>query len=66
MVSQTVGKQNQDETFSVKPLDDFSALPNAAEPFRRDGGGFWVAEKEFIGLFEYIQVCFDPKKLHKN
>lgn len=48
MASQTIKTMNQDETFTVKPLDDFSAIPNIQEPFKRDGLGFWIVEKDFL------------------
>ncbi|CAD8130613.1 unnamed protein product [Paramecium sonneborni] len=54
--------KNTDDSFTVKPLEDFSSVANAQEPFNRGEGGYWVHEKEFLSLFEYIQIAYDPKK----
>lgn len=43
-----------DDSFAVKPLEDFSSIANVQEPFYRGDGGFWVHEKEFLSLFDYI------------
>lgn len=66
MASQTMKNLNADETFTVKPLDDFSALSNIQEPFRREGGGFWVGSRDFMQVFECLQLCYDPKKMTHN
>ncbi|CAD8164435.1 unnamed protein product [Paramecium pentaurelia] len=54
--------KNTDDSFTVKPLEDFSSVNNAQEPFNRGEGGFWVHEKEFLSLFDYIQIAYDPKR----
>lgn len=51
-----------DDSFTVKPLEDFSSIQNAQEPFNRGEGGFWVHQNEFLSLFEYIQIAYDPKR----
>lgn len=61
VVSQTV---KGDDALSVKPLDDFSALSNAQEPFLRGEGGFWIHEKEFTSFFEHLQIAYDPKRFN--
>ncbi|KAM3133078.1 hypothetical protein pb186bvf_014795 [Paramecium bursaria] len=60
VISQNV----KDESFSLKPLEDFSAVANAQEPIQRGEGGFWIHEKEFLQIFDSIQISYDPRRLN--
>ena len=55
-------KQNQDDQFIPKPLDDFSSLNNVIEPQLKSHGGNWVMEKDFTSLFQFVQLYYNPKK----
>lgn len=66
MVSANVKNQQLDDTFNVKPLDDFTSVLNVVEPSKRGKGGFWLLEKDILQSFEYIQVSYDPAKYATN
>lgn len=47
----------------IKPLDDFSLVPNAIDPLNRNEKGVWVKDQDFLASFEYLQIFYDPNKL---
>lgn len=53
----------QGEAVQIKPLEDFSTLPNIKEPMKRGVGGTWILDKDFISCFEYLQIFYNPVKL---
>lgn len=48
---------------TIKPLDDFSAIPNAIDPLNRNEKGVWVKDEDFLASFQYLQIFYDPNKL---
>lgn len=61
--SQQVSSNGGDTTQIIKPLEDFSVLPNIKDPMKRSVGGTWISDKDFSFLFEYLQVFYNPCKL---
>lgn len=57
-----VSKEEKDEMV-IRPLEDFSQLPNIVEPLYRPEKGVWIKDQDFLSSFEYLQVFYDPNKL---
>lgn len=55
--------RNPDESFVMKPLDDFSAVANLKEPLRRAQGGAWLLDNDLTGCFQHFQVFYNQNKL---
>lgn len=51
---------------AVKPLDDFSRLPNHNDPALREVEGQWLKDSDFYGCFEYLQIYYNPTKFSNN
>lgn len=47
----------------IRPLEDFSQLPNVQEPLKRPEKGVWIKDQDFLTSFEFLQVFYDPNKL---
>jgi len=44
-----------EESFIMKPLEDFSSLgKHAIIPVKRGKGGIWLTDADFNGCFEYF------------
>ena len=51
---------------ALKPLDDFSRIPNHNEPVNREVEGQWLKDSDFYGCFEFIQIYYNPTKFAHN
>jgi hypothetical protein len=40
-----------DESFVVKPLEDFSSVQNLQTPKYRVNGGYWLLDYDFLSCF---------------
>lgn len=55
--------KNGDESFMMKPLDDFSLVPNFKKILNRGKGGTWLQDEDLKGCFDTIQIYYNPQKL---
>ena len=42
------------------PLDDFGAIENAVELFARPDEGIWVKDEDLLGIFDELQIFYNP------
>jgi hypothetical protein len=49
----------------LKPLTDFSKIPNHKEPAERSKNGAWILDSDLLSCFDYVQVYYNPK-VYKN
>lgn len=58
-----ISAQKQEESFVMKPLEDFSAIPHHKKPLQRGLGGHWLKDQDMIGCFQNFQIFYNPKKI---
>lgn len=46
-----ISAQNKEESFIIKPLDDFSTVPHCKKPLQRGLGGHWMKDLDILGCF---------------
>lgn len=44
----------------MKPLTNFSKLPNHKEPEDRGKLGTWILDSDLASCFEYVQIYYNP------
>ena len=52
--------KSKEESEQMKPLDDFSGIPNVKEVFKRNDEGVWIKDEDIFDTFETLQVYYNP------